>query len=120
MAGLLFTGAGLTVAAASAVPGGVKMSGRRQGDTGSPFEIRGDEKFDSGGSASAEKSGMAAYVQKAVQSPHRSVRINRSGSVIVEDATTTVRAFTTTTIRLCDCPYKTDIYFYNLRTRKRC
>lgn len=70
---------------ASIVPGGVKMSGRVD-DTSDPF--RGNTAEGSQNSNADEPiSGMAAYVQKAVSSPNQNVRINRSGSVIVEDAT---------------------------------
>ena len=93
MANLLYRGAGLTVKDASVVPGGVRMAGRTFPDgrtddarsasasSGSTLRVGLPGTFDS------EADGMSGYVRRVTADPGSDVRVNRAGSVIVEDNT---------------------------------
>ena len=80
LANLLYRGAGLTVKDASVVPGGARAAGRaafnKVNKDSEPFE-----------DYSGEDDGMSGYVRRVVADPGSNVRINRAGSVIVEDNT---------------------------------
>ena len=93
LANLLYRGAGLTVKDASVVPGGVRMAGRTFPDgrtddarsasasSGSTLRVGLPGTFDS------EADGMSGYVRRVTADPGSDVRVNRAGSVIVEDNT---------------------------------
>ena len=93
LANLLYRGAGVTVKDASVVPGGVRMAGRTFPDgrtddarsasasSGSTLRVGLPGTFDS------EADGMSGYVRRVTADPGSDVRVNRAGSVIVEDNT---------------------------------
>ena len=90
LANLLYRGAGLTVKDASVVPGGVRMAGR----TFSENDARVGTNASSGwtdpglpGTFDSEADGMSGYVRRVTADPGSDVRVNRAGSVIVEDNT---------------------------------
>ena len=96
LANLLYRGAGLTVKDASVVPGGVRMAGRtvpdrtRRDASGDPSAgAASSHDSSSGASSYSGDDGMSGYVRRVVADPGSNVRINRSGSVIVEDNTLT-------------------------------
>lgn len=85
LANLLYRGAGLTVKDASVVPGGVRAAGRAAFNQSKNSENSSfpPEPTDYSG----EDDGMSGYVRRVVNDPGSNVRINRAGSVIVEDNT---------------------------------
>jgi len=85
LANLLYRGAGLTVKDASVVPGGVRAAGRAAFNQSKNSE---NASMPPGPTDySGEADGMSGYVRRVVNDPGSNVRINRAGSVIVEDNT---------------------------------